>query len=396
MKILIVNENVLGGGTEAQVRAEADLLRRRGHNVRLVTYDPKFDGEPLFNGHVNVTFDQCSGPRKWVRQICGESGFAKRISRTISDARPDVIHLNNVFSRPKDVYAAVAPFPVLQTLRDYSVICPRDTCCDCLWKECAGWRHYGEALCKPHTVCALQHGKLELINGFRAAAVNKMVSCSARMAEKCCENGLEVEQLRDLLAPERIFKDEPIHDGAFFFYGRLAEEKGTGVLLKAFDIFSRETPGARLMLAGSIAPEFKETLDCYRGRSWFEYLGFLGLRDLYLAYCRAFAVVVPSLWLDNYPNTALEAMANNTLVLGANRGGLPEMLQREELMFDPLDVDTLVERLTWAWELTDFEYDEIVSERCVATRALASEEAYYEGLMTALEDAINRHRGMSA
>ena len=72
------------------------------------------------------------------------------------------------------------------------------------------------------------------------------------------------------------------------------------------------------------------------------------------------------------------------------------MLQREELMFDPLDVDTLVERLTWAWELTDFEYDEIVSERCVATRALASEEAYYEGLMTALEDAINRHRGMSA
>ena len=394
MKILIANENVFGGGTESQVSAEVDLLRRKGHEVHLVTYDPTYEGESLFEEHVNVSFTQCSGLRKWLYQLLGEREFGKRLAAAIVEIHPDAIHLNNVFSRPRDVYAAVKPWPVLQTLRDYSVICPRDVCCDGSWRECGGWRYHGDISCQPHAVCALQHCKLEAINGFRARAVDKMVSCSARMAEKCGENGLDVEQLRDLLAPERIFKDVAIHNGSFLYYGRLAEEKGTGVLLEAFDIFAQKVPNAHLMLAGSVEPKFNDVLNRFKDRPWFEYLGLLNLEELKRVYTRTFAVVVPSLWLDNYPNTALEAMANNTLVIGSNRGGLPEMLGRDELLFDPLEKYSLVERLVWSWNLSKDEYNEIVAERCVATRALASENAYYEGLMAGFEDAIALHREM--
>lgn len=392
VRVLIVNENVMGGGTEGQVRAEAALLRKMGHEVGLVTYDPTFEGAPIFEGHVNVRFEPCGGLRKWARQLRGERGFGELVASAVAAACPDVIHLNNVFSRPRDVYAAVAPWPVLQTLRDYSVICPRDYCCDERWRECAGWRCHGETMCAPISRSALQHCKLGAINAFRARAVDKMVSCSARMAEKCRENGMEVEQLRDLLAPERIFKDEPTHRGSYFFYGRLAEEKGAGVLLEAFDDFARQAPGARLMLAGSVAPEFESTFEKYEGRPWFEYLGFLDLEGLRRAYGRAAAVVVPSLCLDNYPNTALEAMANNTLVIGSNRGGIPEMLRRDELLFDPLDKGDVVSKLAWVGSLSTDTYDEIVRERSEEARALASEDRYYEGLMAAFEEAVLRYK----
>jgi glycosyltransferase involved in cell wall biosynthesis len=388
VRVLIMNEFVAGGGTEAQVNAEYDLLRRRGHDVRLITYDATFKGAPIREGHENIPFEACEGPVKWHRQLRGERGFAERLTRAVADADPDVIHLNNVFSRPKDVYAVVAPYPVVQTLRDYSVICPRDYCADDGWRECAGYRCPGSSKCSPEIKTRLQHRKLATINGFRAKAVDILLSCSQRMADKCRENGMEVTQLRDMLAPERVFKDVPVHKGAFLYYGGIAEQKGVGLLLDAFEAFARNAPGARLLLAGSIGERFQETFDRYSGMPWLEYLGYLDLSGLKDVYSRVSCVVVPSLTLDNYPNTALEAMANDTLVIGVNRGGVPEMLGQDKLLFDVLDNASVVDTLKRAWTLSDDEYDGIVAERSAAMRRVSSEDAYYAGLMGAFERAI--------
>lgn len=48
---------------------------------------------------------------------------------------------------------------------------------------------------------------------------------------------------------------------------------------------------------------------------------------------RAYAVIIPSISFENYPNVGLEAIACNCLVCGADNGGIPEMVSSEKLLF---------------------------------------------------------------
>lgn len=54
-------------------------------------------------------------------------------------------------------------------------------------------------------------------------------------------------------------------------------------------------------------------------------------------------VVVPSL-ADSCPNTVLEAMYNDVLVIGTNRGGIPEIIDNKQAVFEPA-IDSLEEKL---------------------------------------------------
>ncbi len=54
-------------------------------------------------------------------------------------------------------------------------------------------------------------------------------------------------------------------------------------------------------------------------------------------------IVVPSK-ADSCPNTVLESLYNNTLVIGSNRGGIPEILNNPLMLFN-LDIDSLEEKI---------------------------------------------------
>lgn len=55
-------------------------------------------------------------------------------------------------------------------------------------------------------------------------------------------------------------------------------------------------------------------------------------------------LVAPSLF-DSYPNVVLEALHVGLPVIGSRVGGIPDMLSREELIFEPASVTTLAECL---------------------------------------------------
>lgn len=54
-------------------------------------------------------------------------------------------------------------------------------------------------------------------------------------------------------------------------------------------------------------------------------------------------VVVPSL-ADSCPNTVLEAMYNDILVIGTNKGGIPEIIDNNQALFEPT-IDSLEKKL---------------------------------------------------
>jgi glycosyltransferase involved in cell wall biosynthesis len=67
------------------------------------------------------------------------------------------------------------------------------------------------------------------------------------------------------------------------------------------------------------------------------------------------AVVVPSLWHENFPYVILQAFAAGTPVIGAERGGIPELVSAgpHGWLFDPLDADAFSALLAKVHALDD-------------------------------------------
>jgi len=123
---------------------------------------------------------------------------------------------------------------------------------------------------------------------------------------------------------------EPEGERAGLLYvGRLSVEKGVDVLLRAIPLIRESVPGVQLTvvgdgparpaletLAGDL--EIKEAIT-FTGQVENQLLG-----DFYRA---GAACVLPSLWMENCPVTALESLAHGMPLLASDLGGLSEIVR---------------------------------------------------------------------
>jgi glycosyltransferase involved in cell wall biosynthesis len=107
----------------------------------------------------------------------------------------------------------------------------------------------------------------------------------------------------------------------FLYFGRLAPEKGVGTLIRA-----AAEAGVKLKIAGT-GPEQEalQLLNIQLGNPA-EFLGFQSGEVLHNLVRKSRAVVLPSEWYENAPMSILESMAMGKPVLGANIGGIPELI----------------------------------------------------------------------
>ena len=126
------------------------------------------------------------------------------------------------------------------------------------------------------------------------------------------------------------------------YFGRLAPEKGVATLLRA-----AAQAGVTLKLAGT-GPE-DETLRRLAAElgADAQFLGFQSGAALHALIRGARAVVLPSEWYENAPMSVLESFAFGKPVLGAQIGGIPEMIEAglSGWTFASGDVAALAERL---------------------------------------------------
>ena len=66
------------------------------------------------------------------------------------------------------------------------------------------------------------------------------------------------------------------------------------------------------------------------------FLGFVDNQTKYSLYSDALAVIIPSIWPENAPLVALEALSVGTPVISSNHGGLPEIIEKvdKKLIFE--------------------------------------------------------------
>src|SRR5204863_8402140 len=61
---------------------------------------------------------------KLVWQILFHPRIYFKLRKQIKKIRPDIIHIHNVKQYTASLLSAIRPYPVVQTIHDYTVICP--------------------------------------------------------------------------------------------------------------------------------------------------------------------------------------------------------------------------------------------------------------------------------
>jgi glycosyltransferase involved in cell wall biosynthesis len=189
-----------------------------------------------------------------------------------------------------------------------------------------------------------------LMNIYRKN-VHTFLFASEFMAHKTEEFwGKEAFRWRKLRNPfdSTKFKATYSPDGSVLFFGRLIDEKGVDILIRAASIL----PDVSFRIVGD-GPDMKnlkqlaKKLDLgnveFVGAKWGDEM------DAELEACRF--VVVPSLWYENFPYVINQSFAFGKPVIGSNRGGIPELIQHGErgLIYRATDPQALAKVVDTLW-----------------------------------------------
>lgn len=263
----------------------------------------------------------------------------KKFEKLLDDFQPDIIHCFNIMTQisPSILVAAKQRnIPVVISLNDYKHICPNyklfhhgQICEDCrggkfyhcLTNKCS---HNSTAFSLASTIESYVHKWMDVY----LKNISLFLFASDFMAEKT-EEFWKVKLNRGKLMNPFNVPAEPdfsINGEYGLYFGRLIEEKGVDILLKALT----EAGDIPFVIVGN-GPEEEQLKEAAK-RANLKNTKFVGPKwgkdlDEYLANCKY--VVCPSTWHENFPYVILQAFAAGKPVIGSRRGGIPEMVTAE-------------------------------------------------------------------
>jgi glycosyltransferase involved in cell wall biosynthesis len=248
--------------------------------------------------------------------------------------KPDVLHLHNPYPLLSPWVIRTAHrrgVPVIQTVHNYRQVCApglyfRDghVCHDCR----------GRALGVPAILHACYRGSRaqSAIMAITLAvhrgtwrSVDRYIALTSAIADHLRDYGIPADRIS--VRPNAIPDPGPPPPRAgkgFLFAGRMAPEKGVGLLLDAWRAHGDGELGT-LRLAGD-GPLRSAVESAAAERADVTYLGPLDRVGAQAEIAAAACVVVPSICHDVLPTIVLEALAAGRPVIGTNLGGIPYLL----------------------------------------------------------------------
>lgn len=263
-----------------------------------------------------------------------------RLTASIADwirvERPDLLHVHWDFRQAiaalRDLPAGSPP--VLVSFHTFEPVCPLKTHITVRGVPCDAVQG---AVCMRRGCRSLQK---RLMHDIPAQALTRRVSHRAagyvahnrELAELAERSGLEPMHMIPLgvdidLFPAGAYPRPPV----LLYAGRIRPEKGMAVLAEALPLILDAAPEARIHIAGD--GPMKEALRravpaAHADRV--QFLGTIPVPDLAREYATARAVLVPSVWKENFALVGPEAMAAATPVVASDLGGIREWLRHEE------------------------------------------------------------------
>lgn len=296
---------------------------------------------------------------------------ARKIDRLIAEVRPAIAHAHNIYHHlSPSILARLRKrnIPVVLTLHDLKLACPsyRMISQNRICEKCKATRYWQAAANRclheslPLSLWVTAEAYFHRLLGSYRRNVDKFVVPSRFYIDKFCEWGWERE--RFVYIPNFVDAEDIQPDFSagrdFVYFGRLSHEKGVATLIRA-----AAAAGAPVRIVGT-GPE-ADNLRGLAGRlgANITFSGYLSGNDLFDALRSARAIVLPSEWYENAPISVLEAYASGKPVIGADIGGIPELVTagRGDI-FEPFSVESLAEKLSDFASRTDSEIEEMGRE----------------------------------
>ncbi|MFO0805460.1 MAG: glycosyltransferase [Gemmataceae bacterium] len=346
MKLLLChNYYQQRGGEDESFEAEARVLEENGHEVVRYTV------------HNDSIKDM--GRFAIARKTLWNRASYRELRSLIRTERPDVMHCTNTFPliSPSAYRAArVEGLPVVQSLRNYRMLCPGAlflrngrVCEECLGKSVPwpGVKHgcYRDSRAASAVVASLNvlHRGL----GTWRRGVDLYFTLTEFAKRKFVEGGLRADRI--VVKPNCVNPDPGPgtgRGGYAIFAGRLSAEKGIDTLLAAW---SRLKSPLRLKIVGD-GPLEAQVRRVAQQNPNIEYLGRKPLPELLELIGEAACLVMPSVWYETFGRTIIEAYAKGTPVIASRLGAMAELVDetRTGKLFaagDDADLAVAVEQL---------------------------------------------------
>ncbi|MDE6831520.1 MAG: glycosyltransferase family 4 protein [Muribaculaceae bacterium] len=401
MKILSIDVyHYLRGGAETVFLNTSQLLEEHGHSVSRFALKWDENMPSPYSRYFPESKDTRKGPFRALKNIVTyfyHFEAARKLDRLLRDERPDLAHVHLIWGQLTPSILRVLrrhKVPVVLTAHDYRIVCPayafrngRGEICE----KCHGtnfWHCIGGNCCRGNKpLSAMMAAEQYFRNTFFHPA--KMLDGIIYVSDFCRNKHEQyMPRLRELPAM-RLYNmamnilPEPAPRAAepfYLFLGRLSQEKGIETIIAAFS----RMPYLRVKIAGRgpLEAELKKKAESL-GLANVEFLGFKSGAELQQLTAEAKALILPSRCYENNPMTVIEAYSAGTPAIGAEIGGIPEIVVdgMTGFRFESGDPDSLVEALNKMETLDPEEYGRMQHAALDFARENFSLDQYYQRLI---------------
>ncbi len=341
MKVLIVNKFFYTrGGAEVVAIATRKLLMQLGHDVRVFSMDypdnlPIEDAEGYcknvgIRGNAYQQF-------RYFRRMMGHGNVATAFRQVLREFQPDVVHLHNIHSYLSPVVGEIAHkagVKVVWTLHDLKLVCPAcvgrrpdgSICSDCVGRGKMGVL---KNKCHKNSLSFSIAAYIEALAWHRRRLINFtdcFIAPSQFMADMMVADGYPADKmsvLHNFVDPTKLTAlqtPSTATEKYFAYVGRLSPEKGIESLIKAANA-AKVT--LRVAGDGPLRPQIEQLI---AGNPRITLLGHQDSVQVGHLLNGAMATIVPSECFENNPLSAIESLCAGTPVIGANIGGIPELI----------------------------------------------------------------------
>ena len=360
--ILNVSQNhYIRGGSDRYFFALADLLRKHGHQVVPFTAaSPKnepSEWDPYFPRAADF---ENPGPIDLLRFLYSRDA-AKSIQRLLNNTNVDIAHFHIYHGKlTASILESLKKtgVPLIQTLHDYKLTCPvavhlsNDEICE----ACEG-KHFWRALPKRCNRGLLTRTVLSVTESYVSqmlGAVEKFdhfVSVSHFLRKKMISHGIpedKISTVHNFVDVSDITPNFSVGDYILYF-GRVHRSKGLLTLIAAAAPL-KQVP-LYIVGDGVGMPEVRRIVE-QDGCEHIQLLGFKQGDELRELILNSICTVLPSEWYENCPMSVLESYAYGKPVIGADIGGIPELIVDgvDGCLVPSGDQEALRERLLWMSE----------------------------------------------
>ena len=361
------------GGAEVVAINMANDLAKRGYEIGVFTMDYPQNLSPE-NFYTASQVDFSGGlidKLKFAMRTMGYNGIKSSFKKALQEFNPDIVHLHNVHSYLSPAVVKLAKefgCKVVWTLHDYKLACPAYSCLNRgrICEKC-----FTSKINVVKERCFKENLPASVLAYFEAVKwnvkklqryVDYFVCPSAFIKRQMLKAGLQEEKLKvvcnfvDPIKLDQLKRAEipDTRDDFYVYVGRLSEEKGVATLLKA----AKDLPyKLKLVGGGHLYDGF---IAEYGNCDNIEFMGHQPAEKVAEILLSAKCLVLPSECYENNPLSVIEALCAGIPIVGANIGGIPELIDAEcGETFESGNVEDMQKAITRVMAKEKYDYNSI-------------------------------------